>query len=54
LNVATEVELGLDSAARKEMAVGVVWLKQLDIGNSKCPLGFPNAVPLPDHAAFDI
>jgi hypothetical protein len=54
LNVATEIELGLDSAARKEMAVGVVWLKQLDIGNSKCPLGFPNAVPLPDHAAFDI
>lgn len=34
LNVATEIELGLDSAARKEMAVGVVWLDQLDVQNS--------------------
>jgi hypothetical protein len=33
LNVATAIELGLDSAARKEMAVGVVWLDQLDVNN---------------------
>jgi hypothetical protein len=34
LNVAAAIELGLDSAARKEMAVGVVWLDQLDVNNS--------------------
>jgi hypothetical protein len=48
LNVATEIELGLDSAARKEMAVGVVWLNQLDVGNSTRSLDFPHAVPVSD------
>jgi hypothetical protein len=54
LKVATEIELGLDSAARKEMAVGVVWLDHLDVENSTPSLDFPNAVPVPDLASFDI
>jgi hypothetical protein len=54
LNVATEIQLGLDSAARKEMAVGVVWLNHLDVENSTPCLDFPNAVPVSDLASFDI
>jgi hypothetical protein len=38
LNVATEIELGLDSAARKEMAIAVSWLDQLDVTNSASAL----------------
>jgi hypothetical protein len=41
LNVAAAIELGLDSAARKEMAVGVVWLDQLDVENSTPSLDLP-------------
>jgi hypothetical protein len=38
LSVATEIELGLDSAARKQMAIAVSWLDQLDVNNSTSAL----------------
>jgi hypothetical protein len=43
LNVATEIEWGLDSAARKGMAIAVSWLDQLDVKNSA-------SAPRPFHA----